>query len=149
MFIIATFTHSVLLELAISGLEAGGIAKRKIFAAPLEAKEQQANILDTVGRADGISQLDGALLAGAFSSVVFTVFGSVLPGGPLPWGLFGLLAGGAAALALDALPAKKNRRKSAADAGEVVLIIQCEDCQAGFVEQVLTGHQVIGIARAK
>ncbi len=135
MFIISTFEHSVLLELAISDIEAGGIAKGNIFAAPLEDRQQPQHILDTIRRADGISQVDGALLAGAFSSVVFTVFGSVLPGGPLVWGLFGLAIGGATGLALDTLQTKKNRRRQKpANSGEVVLIIKCEDCQADFVE---------------
>ena len=150
MFIIATFEHSVLLELAISDIEAGGIAKRNIFAAPLEAKQQQAHILDTIRRADGISQIDGALLAGAFSSVIFTVWGFILPGGPLLWGLLGLFLGGGVGLAIDTFHTKKNRRKQGpSNPGEVVLIVKCEDCQAAFVEQVLTDHCVIAIARAK
>jgi len=150
VFIISTFEHSVLLELAISDIEAGGIAKKNIFAAPLEVKQQQKHILDTIRQADGISQIDGALLAGAFSSVVFTVFGSILPGGPLVWGLLGVLIGGGAGLAIDTLYTRKNRcKKGASNSGEVVLIIKCEEVQAAFVEQVLADHCVIGIARAK
>jgi hypothetical protein len=150
VFIISTFEHSMLLELVISAIEAGGIAKGNIFAAPLESKQQQAHILDTIHRFDGISQIDAALLVGAFSSVLFTVFGSIWPGGPLLWGLFGLLAGGATGLAIDTLHTKRKRgKKEAPNSGEVVVIVKCEKCQAAFVEQILTDHNAIGIALSK
>lgn len=150
MFIISAFEHSLLLELAISDLETEGLAKENIFAAPLERKPQPVHILDTIHRADGISQLDGAFLTGAFLSVVFTVFGYILPGGPLMWGLLGVVTGFGGALIIDVfLTRRRRQKKTALTPGQVVLIVKCDESQAAFVEKVLNDHGTMGLARVK
>ncbi len=148
MFIISTFEHSIFLELAISGIEAKGIPKTNVLAAPLEVRQPQGQIFDTIHHADGISQIDGALLAAAFSSLIFTIYGSIWPGGPLIWGFLGLLAGGGVGLAIDIFyTGKKRAGKGEAKSAQVVLIIKCEENQAIFIEEILCDHLAMGIAK--
>lgn len=148
MYIVATFEHNALLEIALSDLEVRGIGKEQIVAAPLSQKRQQMQIFDTIHRADGISVLDSACIFGTLVSVVFTVYGYVWYGGPLIWGLFGLFLGSVVALAVDYILSKRDRAMRGPKlSAEVVIIVRCKPDQAPIVEQVFQQHLVLGITR--
>lgn len=150
MLIIATFEHTTFLELAITEIENKCIPKPNILATPLQLQQQNTQILDTIHRADGISQIDSAFLAAAFMSVIFTIFGSIWYGGPLLWGTLGMFVGGGIGLAIDTFHTKKYRsniRQSIS--GEVVMVINCEESHALFIEKTLVDHLALGIARVE
>ena len=109
MLIAATFDHSQFVELAITELEEKGIAKEKILAIPLVQEHKEFAILDTIHRADGVSVLDSAFITAALTTTIGAVYGYVLPGGPLLWGLIGLFGGGTVALGIDYFLTKRDR----------------------------------------
>jgi hypothetical protein len=101
MFITATFEYSEYLELAISELEQHGIIRERIVAIPLDKKVEKRKILDTIHRADGVSQIDGAMVLGAVFMELGVVYGYFWKLGPVLWGLIGLGAGALAGFILD------------------------------------------------
>src|SRR5699024_12382046 len=83
----STFDSNIYLELAISKLENEGIEKECIFAVPLDNREEEIRLLDSIHRTDGTSMIDiGTALATAFS-VVGTSIGFKLAWGPIFLGL--------------------------------------------------------------
>ncbi|BBB90471.1 MAG TPA: hypothetical protein PKA28_15695 [Methylomusa anaerophila] len=150
MYIIATFEHSAYLELAISDLEIRGVANPQILAVPLAQQRPQMNILDTIHRADGVSVLDGTCIAASLATTLGVVYGYVLPGGPLLWGLAGMIIGGSLALVIDYFLTRRDRpTKGPPRSAEVVLIVKCDPGQAQQVEDILHSHLALGLARVE
>ncbi|MDR3563250.1 MAG: hypothetical protein P4N59_17710 [Negativicutes bacterium] len=148
MYVIATFEHSVFLELALSDLELRGIERADILAAPLHKKQRQMQVFDTIHRADGVSVLDSAFITAALTTTIGAVYGYVLPGGPLLWGLIGLFGGGTVALGIDYFLTKRDRgQKGPPLSSEVVIIIKCDASQIAMVEDTLLDHLALGVAR--
>ncbi|MCD8500572.1 MAG: hypothetical protein LRY71_01420 [Bacillaceae bacterium] len=92
MNIVASFKHTVYLELAIKELERNGITRQNIFAIPLTEKKKIKKKVDLV-RGGGFSLLDGSFAFGTVCSLFGVIYGFVLPGGPVTWGLIGLALG--------------------------------------------------------
>ena len=150
MFIIATFDHSIFIELAISDMEIRGIPRNQIFAAPMEKKQSPIFLIDTIHRADGVSTMDAACITGAFGSIIAAVYGFIWPGGPLLWGLIGLTAGFIIGGGIDMYISQKDRKLSAGDKStEVVMIVNCEANQLSLVEEILIRHTAQGISKVR
>lgn len=157
MFITATFEYSDFLELAISELEQNGILRERIVAIPLDKRVEKRKILDTIHRADGVSQIDGAFVLGAAFMELGVVYGYFWKLGPVLWGLIGLAGGALLGFLLDyyvgqipgTLKHAKNLKKKAAGnkAAEVVLIIHCEENQSQMVEEVLWDNLSLGVGK--
>ena len=151
MYVISTFKHSNFLELSITELEQKGIPRSHIFAVPMEKKAASPKLFDSIYRADGISLFDGMAAMGTVFMTLGTIYGYVWKGGPILWGLIGLILGSIVGFALDFFIGKKRRNKgnSGEMGAEVVLMIYCDENQVHMVEQTLWDHLALGVAKVK
>lgn len=152
MQIFSTFETTGYLEMAISFLEKSGIRKEYIFAVPLDNRQEDRKFFDTLHRSDGTTLIDiGMGLATAFS-VVGASFGFKLTWGPIYWGLIGAFLGFVLGLAIRIymeFVVKKKKRVLKGKHSEVILIVECEEKQAEFVEDILWSHFALGVAKVK
>lgn len=154
MYIIATFNHSLQLEIAITQLEEHGMAKDSILAVPLQRQRYAFHVFDSIHSSDGVSLLGGALAFGTFSMVLGTIYGFLWYWGPIVWGLIFLFCGTSIWLT-GAIVYMKNRQaktiakemRSGSNCGDVVLLIRCDRPQFAFVKEILTSSmaQAIGV----
>lgn len=129
------------------------------MAIPLDKRVEKRKILDTIHRADGVSQIDGAMVLGAVFMELGVVYGYFWNLGPVLWGLIGLGAGALIGFLLDYYVGKllstgkqtrtlKNNA-SGNKAAEVVLIINCEESQSRMVEEILWDNLSMGVGKFK
>jgi len=149
MQVFATFEYSPFLELAISELKVKGITD--IYAVPLDLREEEAKVMDTIHHADGMSFVDkGFILAFMFATVGASK-GFVWRWGPVIWGIIGAVAGFVLGVLVSwGLYLYKRRKKRARTArgekGDVILVVNCEQGQAGAVKTILWDHHAKGVA---
>ncbi|WP_033829721.1 hypothetical protein [Bacillus andreraoultii] len=152
MQIFSTFEATYYLEMAISTLEKKGIKKERIYAVPLDNRTEDRKLFDSLHRSDGTTLIDiGAALATAFS-VIGASIGFKLSWGPIYWGLIGAFIGFVLGLAIRLfieLIVKKKSRRLNGKHSEIILIIDCEESQAEFIEDVLWSHFALGVAKVK
>ncbi|MED3550232.1 hypothetical protein [Cytobacillus praedii] len=152
MQLFSTFETTGYLEMAISTLEKKGIQKENIFAVPLDNREEDSKLFDTLHRSDGTSLIDiGMALATAFS-VIGASIGFKLAWGPIYWGLIGAFAGfvlGFGIRLFVELVVKKKKRVLKGKHAEIILIVDCEESQAELVENILWRHFALGVAKVK
>ncbi|WP_307336449.1 hypothetical protein [Metabacillus malikii] len=152
MQIFSTFETTEFLEMAIITLEKRGIPKESIFAVPLDNRNENRKIFDTLHRSDGTSLIDiGMGLATAFS-VIGASIGFKLAWGPIYWGLIGAIVGFVLGFAIRLymeLVVKKNKKLLKGKQSEIIIIIDCEETQAAFVEEILWDHFAFGVAKVK
>ncbi len=148
MYVVASFEQSRFLELAITELEERGIHRQCILAVPLEQRGQTRNILDSIHQADGISLTDGAAILGTACMVLGTIYGFILPWGPIIWALLGLAGGIGVGFGLDFALGKRMKRGSNQKPNtDIVLLIRCEhQHQIDIVKQILWDHYASGLA---
>lgn len=74
------------------------------------------------------------------------IYGFVLPGGPIIWGLAGLLAGSGLGYAIDRRYNHKHdaAARSSSVKSEVILMVRCE--RSGWVEKLIWEHKALGVA---
>lgn len=150
MYIIATYHHSLNLELAVARLEAQGLGKANIMAVPLQCQRTSVHILDSMQDADGIGLIGGSLAFGTVTMVLATIYGFVWYWGPIVWGLIGLFGGTGLWLTGSIIFLKRKLRKTVAcntGFGQTVLIIRCEPSELQAVKNILSDNmaQAIGI----
>jgi hypothetical protein len=148
----STFETTSYLEMAISTLEKMGIKKESIFAVPLDNRKEERKVFDSLHRSDGTSLIDiGAALATAFS-VIGASIGFELSWGPIYWGLIGAFIGFVLGLAIrlfTEVVLKKKKRLLKGKHSEIILIIDCDESQSEFIENVLWNHFALGVAKVK
>lgn len=149
MYIVASFEHSIYLELAISSLEQQGIQKNQILAVPLDKRTEPRKLFDTIHRADGFSLFDVAAVLGTCGMLLGAIYGYVLRWGPILWGLIGLLGGMLIGFLLKLLFVKRQNPKSKARsvATEVFLLIRCNPDLKRTVEDILWDNLAMGVAK--
>jgi hypothetical protein len=148
----STFETTSYLEMAISTLEKKGIKKESIFAVPLDNRNVERKVFDSLHRSDGTSFIDiGAALATAFA-VIGASIGFKLAWGPIYWGLIsafiGFVLGFAIRLFIE-LVLKRKKRALKGKHSEIILIIDCEETQSELVENILWNHFALGVAKVK
>ncbi|NYV67231.1 hypothetical protein HYI36_18330 [Bacillus sp. Gen3] len=152
MQLYSTFENSIFLEMAIATLEKKGINKENIFAVPLDNRTEERKMFDSIHRSDGTSLVDiGMALATGFS-VIGASIGFKLSWGPIYWGLIsaclGFILGFIIRLFIECV-IKKRKRILKGKHSEVILIINCEENQAEFIENILWSHLALGVAKIK
>lgn len=148
MHIISTFEHSDYLELAITDIEAKGIPKKNIFAVPMDKRDEERKLFDTIHHSDGVSLFDLPMVLGTFFMIFGAVYGFVLKWGPLLWGLIAMITGFLLGLVIKLKLTKRSTYKSKANRStEVVLIIQCEKNQLDMVKSSLWKHHALGVSQ--
>lgn len=138
--------------MAISTLEKKGIQKENIFAVSLDNRAEDRKIFDTLHRSDGTSLIDIGMGLATALSVIGASIGFKLAWGPIYWGLIGAFVGfviGFAIRLFIELVVKKNKRVLKGKHSEIILIVDCEETQAEFIEDVLWSHFAIGVAKIK
>jgi hypothetical protein len=152
MQVFSTFENTGYLEIAISYLEKNGISKGDIFAVPLDNRSGEKNLNDTIHHSDGISLMDlGAALATAFA-VIGASIGFMLAWGPIYWGIIGASIGLLLGLGIKLFiykVVKKGKRHSRGKQAEVILIIECDEKEAGMVQNILWEHYALGVAKVR
>ncbi|WML39474.1 hypothetical protein RCG19_20185 [Neobacillus sp. OS1-2] len=152
MQLFSTFENQTSIEMAISTLVKNGIRKEDIFAVPLDNRQEERKVFDTLHRSDGTSLIDiGMALATAFS-VIGASIGFKLSWGPIYWGLIGAFIGfviGFAIRLFTEVVLKKKQRLLKGKQSEVILIIDCQEQQADLVENILWNHFAFGVAKVK
>lgn len=150
MYVIATFEHSVFLELAIAALEQLGIAKTNILAVPLDKRDAPRLLFDSTRHADGFSLLDLAAILGTVFMLLGSIYGFILPIGPILCGLFGGIGGLLLGFLIKYWFIKRKLRRSGGDTSkitsEVVLMIMCDENKREIVEQALWQHTALGVS---
>lgn len=149
MHIVASFEHSTKLELAITELEQMGIAKNKICAIPLTRMRQEKQLFDNIHRADGQSMFDLGCILGTILMLFGVIWGFLWTWGPILWGLIGFFGGFGIGFALKYFFYVRNNKHEIikGSAGEVFLIVNCQENQVHAVEQILNAHLALGIGR--
>lgn len=154
MQLFSTFDHQLYLEMAISKLEKTGINREKIFAVPLDNRQESRRLFDNLHRSDGTSLIDiGMALATALSTIGVSL-GFIFPGGPIVWGLSGAWAGfliGFGIRLFIELVTKGKRKKTRKGRkhSEVILIVECDESEAEMVESILWEHFAMGMAKVE
>ncbi|MDO6654659.1 hypothetical protein [Anaerobacillus sp. 1_MG-2023] len=150
MQVFSTFENNIFLEIAISNLEKVGIKREDIYAVPLDNREENRKIFDTLHRSDGISLIDIAMpLATAFS-VVTASLGFEWKWGPIYWGLIGAIVGFVTGLVIRliiVLTTNKKKRQLKGKQSEVILIVNCDITDGEVVEKILWEHLALGLAK--
>lgn len=152
MQLFSTFENNIFLEMAILSLEKKGLPKKDIFVIPLDNRIEDLKLFDSIHHSDGITLIDiGTALATAFS-VIGASIGFKLAWGPIYWGLIsafiGFVLGFIIRLFIEKV-IKKRKRVMKGKHSEIILIVDCEDRQAEFVENVLFKHHALGVAKIK
>ncbi|MDG5786138.1 hypothetical protein QA612_01450 [Evansella sp. AB-P1] len=146
MNVIASFDHSMYIEMAIKEIEKHGIGKENIYAIPLQEKKKPKKNSEII-RGAGFSLFDGTFAFGTVFSLFGVVYGFVLPGGPVLWGLGGLFLGLGVGFLLDLWVRKKEmkRKKKRGEGGEVMLVVHCKEEQVTLVKEILFDHFTLGL----
>jgi hypothetical protein len=149
MNVVASFDHSVYLELALTALAEKGIPKRQILAIPLNNRILERKIFDTIHKSDGISLFDTGAAFAVMLSVVGASYGFIAAWGPIIWGLIGAVTGFFVGFVWDLLYSKtQNKREiKKGKSTEVVIVIQCNKDQVEIMERILWDHFALGVAR--
>jgi hypothetical protein len=145
---IANFENSLNIEIAISELERSGIGRNKILAIPLEQIKSDM-VFDTINKADGVSNLDLAMVLGSMFMVIGTIYGFVFKWGPIIWGLIGLLVGMTLGFLIDIIPKKiKNKRqKSTVGKNSVILMVNCSDKVSLEVKKTMVESMALSVGK--
>ncbi|WP_409288429.1 hypothetical protein [Peribacillus sp. SCS-37] len=150
MQIIATFDHSIHVELVLANLEEMGITR--VAAIPLDTSREEGILGDSLHQSDGVTFLN----KGMFLAVIFSVIGAsrgfILDWGPVYWGLIGAGSGFVLGLIID-LTLQKHKLKKIKSGkkklSEVVIMLECEDDSAARIESLLWDNRAMGIALVK
>jgi hypothetical protein len=147
MYVVSVFEHSLSLELALIELERKGIEKENMLAIPLDLKNMGERLFDSIHGSDGISMFDLAAALATIGMILGVIYGFILAGGPVIWGLIGCLIGFGLGFTIDLFNSKRKQRiKRAQKSPEVVLIIDCDDSNAELIKQIVYDHFAIGAA---
>lgn len=149
MLVIATFENTLFIELAISALEQSGIAKDKIFAAPLDKRTEPRQLFDSIHRADGLSLFDAAAIIGTCLMLLGAIYGYVLNWGPIIWGIIGAVVGIILGFIIKLLLVKKSKKSSKRITSEIVLMIRCEIYQKELIENIIWDNYALGMTCIK
>ncbi len=149
MMVIATFENSIYIELAISALEQKGIPKDKIFAVPLDKRQEPKQIFDTIHQSDGVSIFDAGAILGTCFMLLGAIYGQVLAWGPIIWGIIGAVSGIVLGIGIKLFIFRKKQFSRKKIVSEVVLMIRCDSHQWDVVERILWENTAIGLTRVK
>lgn len=142
--IIATFDHSPFVEMAIHDIEKLGVPSQSIVALPLENLDSDTNIIDSIHRVDGRSNLDGAMMGGTIFMVLGTIYGFVWHWGPIIWGLLGLVGGFFLGLIVELALNKKTPKIFARRKSEVIIKATCKVSLQDQLIKVLKSRKASG-----
>ncbi|MCL6517443.1 hypothetical protein [Alicyclobacillus sp.] len=151
MYLVASFEHTIYLELFLTELEQKGIPRSRILAVPLDRRQEPRRLFDTIHRADGFSLFDVAAILGTCGMLLGAIYGFVLTWGPILWGLIGLIGGALVGFFVKWLFVRREARLEVSGRSripsEVMVMVRCEPHQADFVQALMWEHHAVGVGR--
>lgn len=148
MHIFSTFEYSNYLELAITAMQMKGIPKENILAVPIDKRDEQRKLFDSIHHSDGLSSIDVPMILGTFLMIIGSVYGFILAWGPLIWGLIGMGTGIAVGLIIKLLITRKDLNKQKGQKStEVVLIIECNENELNIIKEILWENHALGVGK--
>jgi len=148
LYIISTFEYSNYLEIAITYIESKGISKENILAVPMDKRDEQRKLFDSIHYSDGLSLFDLPMILGTLFMIFGAVYGFILTLGPLLWGLIAMFTGFTLGLFIKLYTTKKySNRPKAMKSTEVVLIIECSEGQMDMIKDALWHNHALGVAK--
>lgn len=147
MYIVSTFEHDIKLETAINAVQTKGIPKKNIMAVPLSRTNDTSISLDIMQTYATRNMLDIPMILAALFALLGMIYGFLLTWGPVFWALIGTGLGFCIGLVLKLVLLKDKNKKQLNKAGEIVLIIQCQDNEDKMVQDTLLANSAMGIAR--
>lgn len=149
MYVMSTFEHSMYVELALSALELKNISKENILAVPLNNRQEDRKLFDSIHKSDGLSMFDlAAALATAFA-VAGSSIGFRLDWGPIIWGILYAIIGFSLGFLINILKMKKKKKKrrEKGKMSELIIIVHCLNDQVEMVEEILWDNLALGVAK--
>ncbi len=147
MYIVASFEHSIHLELAVTTLQKQGIPKTAILAVPLDKRDEPQTLFDRLRASDRKSMMDYPIISAAVFSLFGLIYGFLLPWGPVLWALIGTGAGFGAGLVVKLALNRRQKAKLRIRPPEVVLLVDCGNVGPETVQNILWGHEALGVSR--
>ena len=147
MYLVSNFEYSINIEKAITELNMKGIDKDDILAVPLDKRNENQRVFDTLHYSDKRSTLDIPIIIAALFSLFGMIYGFLLSWGPIIWALLGTGIGFGIGIIIKLLVRKHKTKKNHAKAAEVVLIISCSDQQLELVNTVLWDNGALGTSK--
>lgn len=150
MHVVASFEHSLHLELAVTDLEQKGIAQNRICAIPLSTMKKERQLLDNIHRSDGESMFDIPTILGTILMVFGVLWGFMWKWGPIIGGLIGLFLGMAVGFLFKYfLYIRNSRNIIKGKVTEVFVVVDCKPDEVKVVEDVFVRHLAMGIGVKK
>ncbi|MDF2876034.1 MAG: hypothetical protein K0R22_2717 [Sporomusa sp.] len=150
MHVVASFEHSLHLELAVTDLEQKGIEQSRICAIPLSTMKKEVQLFDNIHRSDGESMFDVPSILGTILMVLGVLWGFMWKWGPIIWGLIGLLFGLAVGFAFKYfLYIRNSKNIIKGKVTEVFVVVDCKPDEVKVVKDVFYRHSAIGIGLKK
>lgn len=149
MYVMSTFEHSMYVELALSALELKNISKENILAVPLNNRQEDRKLFDSIHKSDGLSMFDlAAALATAFA-VVGSSIGFRFDWGPIIWGILYAIIGFILGFFINIFKIKKKKklRVKKGKMSELIIIVHCLNDQVEMVEEILWDNLALGVAK--
>jgi hypothetical protein len=146
MELVATFPYTANVELVLIELERFGIPRSGLMAIPLQGTEPYLT-LKAVGNAGG-TNWDYGFVLGTVGMLLGSIYGFVLPGGPVLWAMGGLV--GFFPIGVGITVAFRNRQiKRTRSEPQVVIWIRCEDRDTEQIRTMLIWHAAVGIGEVR
>ncbi|MCL7748364.1 hypothetical protein [Halalkalibacter alkaliphilus] len=147
MNVIASFSYSMYVELAIKELKQNDINDDSIFVIPLTETKQKKNI-DIIRGGEDINLFEASVATATAFSVLGTIYGFIWTGGPVIWGLIGLFSGAILGFIIDYLIKKQKikRKHKKGNGGEIMVIIHCSQEKVQMVKNILFDHFTLGVS---
>lgn len=146
----STFQHTHFVELAISKLKANEI--NDIYAVPLDNRQVDTKLIDTIHGMDGTSLIDIGLILAMMCGTIGVARGFVMDWGPVVWGIIGSAGGFIVGVVIDVIKTlykRKKMRTAKSKLSEVIIIVQCTNEQSHFVESILWSNMALGVAKTR
>lgn len=148
MYIASTFEYTINLESAITAIQMKGVAKEDILAIPLDKREEEKKLFDTIHSSDDLSLMNFPVILGTLLSVLGLVYGFVLPWGPIACGLIGTCIGFGVGILVKLYTTKEySKKKHSKIEAEVILIIACKESQKDMVKDLLWTNSAMGVSQ--
>lgn len=146
MHVVASFEHSLHLELAVTDLEQKGIEPKRICAIPLKTMKKERQLFDNIHRSDGESMFDVPAILGTIFMLFGVLWGFMWKWGPIIWGLIGLFLGFAIGFVWKYLLYIRNGKNIInGKVTEVVVVVECKPDEVRVIEAVLYKHLALAI----
>jgi hypothetical protein len=147
MYVVSNFEYSINIEKAVAELQMKGIPKESILAVPLDKRNEDKKLFDSIHYSDSYSMFDLAFILAALFALFGAIYGFLLIWGPIIWALLGTGFGFGVGVVVKLIFRKKQNRKKANKAAEVVLIISCKDTQLEQVNNILWDNGALGTSK--